>query len=254
MRTSSAQPPVLELEALSVEFRLRDGSSRQVLADVELELHAGAIVGLAGESGSGKSTTALSLMGLRIPGSNRLSGTLRLGETDLFGLSLDGLTRRWGADITYVAQDAGASLNPLRRIEFLLTEPLRRHLGQSKAVARAHAAELLARVGIDEPDQALRRYPHQFAVGRQQRIPLATALAWDPKVLLLGEPTSGLDVTTQEQITALLVELVRERQLAALCISHDLALLARICDAVVIMYGGEIVERGPSGEVLGTPR
>ncbi len=127
----SQQPPdghpILQLSGLAIAFRDRDGSPRQVLADVGIDLLPGEIVGLAGESGSGKSTTALSLMGMNIPGSTRLSGDLRLGETHLFGLSLGALSKRWGPDISYVAQGAGVSLNPLRRIGFLITEPMRVH-------------------------------------------------------------------------------------------------------------------------------
>ena len=246
--------PILQLSGLAIAFRDRDGSPRQVLADVGIDLLPGEIVGLAGESGSGKSTTALSLMGMNIPGSTRLSGDLRLGETHLFGLSLSALSKRWGPDISYVAQGAGVSLNPLRRIGFLITEPMRVHTQLGREQSRARAVDLLDRMGIADPTNAMRRYPHEFSGGQQQRIALAVALACDPEVLILDEPTSGLDVTTQTQINSLLIDLVRDRNLAALCISHDLAALGQICNRLIIMYGGEVVERGDAQGVLSAPR
>lgn len=248
------EPATLTLTGLALCFHERDGSQRQVLADVSLELRRGRIVGLAGESGSGKSTTALSLMGMSIRGSTRLAGSLKLEHQSIFGLSGRALTDLWGRRIAYVAQGAGASLNPLRRIQFLLTEPMRVHLGVSRGDARARALELLSDVGIPEPAAALGCYPHEFSGGQQQRLALAIALACEPHVLLLDEPTSGLDVTTQAQINRLLVRLVQEHGLASLCISHDIGVLSEICNEIVIMYGGEVVERASARSILDTPR
>lgn len=245
--------PVLDVHDLSVGYHHETGVN-VVLVGVDLELHAGQLVGLAGESGCGKSTAALSVIGFPIPGSVRLSGAATFEGDDLFTTPVSSLRRLWGSRLSYVAQDASAALNPLQRVERLLCDPLELHLGLDHRAARDRAVELLARVGIADAEGALRRYPHQFSGGQQQRIALAIALSCRPAVLVLDEPTTGLDVTTQAQISELILELVRESGAAALAISHDLALLSTICDDIVIMYAGEIVERAPAESVYSSPR
>jgi peptide/nickel transport system ATP-binding protein len=245
---------VLSVAELTVGFRSQSGEITTVVKGCGFELGACRILGLAGESGCGKSTAALSAIGFPIPGSVRLAGSARLGETELFSLPRGQLRRLWGREIAYVAQDASQSLSPLMRVERLLAEPLRFHLGLRGEELRARSIELLTDVGIPDPQVSLRRFPHEFSGGQQQRIALAIAMACRPRVLVLDEPTTGLDVTTQAQIATLIARLVRESGAGALMISHDLALLGMLCDDLAIMYAGEIVERGPARALYGSPR
>lgn len=243
-----------EIRGITVAYRRPTGSAVVVVRDVDIRLEPGQIVGLAGESGSGKSTTALAAMGFPIPGSERLDGSAKLGELDLLRLSTSSLRSVWGRDIAYVAQDATLALNPIRRIGGLIAEPLVLHLGLKGSELRARSIDLLDSVGIPDPDLAVSRYPFQFSGGQQQRIALAIALACEPQVLVLDEPTTGLDVTTQAQIASLIRNVVTGSQTAALYISHDLALLATICDDIAIMYAGEIMERGAAKDVYTAAR
>lgn len=248
----TASTPLVATD-LSTGYALH-GRVRQVLAHVDLALPANQIVGLAGESGSGKSTLALSLVGYRTPGSVRLTGSVELDGASVSSASLRELRRLWGARLAYMPQDTSTSLNPALRIGRQLGEVLQLHAHLSRAPARTRAVELLGQVGVPEPEAALRRYPHQFSGGQQQRIALAIALAGEPDVLVLDEPTTGLDVTTQARVNRLIVDLVRRRGTATLYVSHNLALLATVCDQLAIMYGGEIVEQGPAREVYLAPR
>ena len=172
-----------------------------------------------------------------------------LGETDLFSLPRRDLRQIWGRRISYVAQDAALALNPVKRVSWLIAEPMGIHLGIGGAEAETRSVGLLDSVGIPDPEAALRRYPHQFSGGQQQRIALAIALSCEPEVLILDEPTTGLDVTTQAQISRLILEIVRRSDAAALYISHDLALLATICDEIAIMYAGEVMEQAPAAQL-----
>ena len=245
----------LSVRSLSVGYESANGGSRTVVVNgVDLDLRPGEILGLAGESGCGKSTAALSAIGFRIPGAEVLSGSATMDEVDLLTQPISALRKIWGKRISYVAQEAAQALNPLHRVERLLTDPLAMHLGLRGPALRERALRLLEDVGIPEPDVAIRRYPHQFSGGQQQRIALAIALSCQPAVLILDEPTTGLDVTTQAQISELLRTLVRESGTAALSISHDLALLATVCDEIAIMYAGEIVEQSAAKELYSDPR
>jgi peptide/nickel transport system ATP-binding protein len=250
----SAQDAQLDVRGLTVGYRSHRGAPTVVVRDVDLTLDAGRILGLAGESGCGKSTAALAAMGYRAPGAVILGGSSRLGGEDLLSLDADALAQRWGRRISYVAQDAAQSLNPLKRVGWLLRETLAIHLDLHGAAARERALAQLESVGIAEPEVALGKYPHEFSGGQQQRISLALAMVCEPRVLVLDEPTTGLDVTTQAQISRLIERLVAESGVCALYISHDLALLATLCDEIAIMYGGEIVERGSAADVYATPR
>ena len=242
--------PILDVSGLTVAY-----GENVVVRDVSFTLNGGRIHGLAGESGCGKSTAALASIGFPAPGSTRLGGrALFAGDTDLFSLSPRELRRRWGSQIAYVGQDASGALDPLRRIEYSLAEPMRFHLSLSKAEIRTRSLELLAGVGLPSPAECMRRYPHEFSGGQQQRIALAVAMSCRPAVLILDEPTTGLDVTTQATITELIKRLIAETGAAAIAISHDLALLGAFADTLAIMYAGEIVEEGDASEVLTAPR
>jgi peptide/nickel transport system ATP-binding protein len=245
--------PALECRNLAMAYLLQH-SQLQVLSDVSLELRPGQIVGLAGESGCGKSTLALALVGFKSPNSKLLGGEVRCGDFLVSDRRPRELRRLWGRRIVYMPQDTSTSLNPAMRVGSQILETLRLHRGLRGSKADAVAVGLLASVDIPRPEAALRRYPHQFSGGQQQRVALALGLAGDPDVLILDEPTTGLDVTTQARINSLLVSLVRERGVATLYVSHNLALLAQVCDELVIMYAGRIVERGPAREIFAAPR
>lgn len=245
--------PGMRARALSIGYQTHDGV-REVVADVTLTLQPERILGLAGESGCGKSTLALALAGYRAPGAQVLGGETLLAETELVGAPIRRLRGLWGARIAYMPQDTSTALNPALRVGRQITQPLRVHEGLSRAAATARARELLEHVGIPDPARAMSRYPHQFSGGQQQRIALAIGLICDPDILILDEPTTGLDVTTQARVNELILALARERGMATLYVSHNLALLGTICDDLAIMYGGEIVEHGPAREVYLRPR
>ena len=246
--------PVLEVECLTVGYARADGEPNIVVWDASLTLRAGHILGLAGESGCGKSTTALAAIGYRAPGARILNGTSRLGDTDLLSLSTGQLRSIWGRRIAYVAQSASQSLNPAIPIGRQLAQPLTLHLGLHGQALRGRQLELLEAVGLPNPPGALARYPHQFSGGQQQRIAIAIALSCRPEVLLLDEPTTGLDVTTQARISSLLRSIIDSTGVAALYVSHDLSLLSTIADGLAVMYAGEVIEHTTADALRRRPR
>jgi peptide/nickel transport system ATP-binding protein len=249
MRSTAA----FEIHGLTVAYG-RHAGARRVVNDVSLTLHEGEILGLAGESGCGKSTTALGCTGFPLPGMAERSGAALLDGMDLLAQPMRILRRQWGRTIAYLPQDATTSLTPGRKIGVQFDEVLSRHLGITGAEARTQVVDILERVGLPEPALVLRRYPFQFSGGQQQRLALAMALVCRPAVLILDEPTTGLDASTQRIISRLIEELVATLGTAALYVSHDLSLLRSIASRIAIMYAGEIVEIGPVGEVAWTPR
>ncbi len=244
----------LQVSGLTVGYEREDGAVATVVNDLSLGLRSGEILGLAGESGCGKSTAALALMGFRGPGTRLLAGQSLMDGTDLLALSRPRLRSLWGRKLAYVAQDAAGGLNPVHRIGSQVAEPLQLHLDLSKREREERVRDVLESVGIDDPAQAVDRYPHEFSGGQQQRIALAAAMVCEPNVLILDEPTTGLDVTTQEQISELIAALVARTGTAAMQISHDLMLLTATCQEMVIMYGGEIMETGAAGDIYSEPR
>ena len=246
--------PVLSVEELTVGYLRADGKTNVVVADASLTLRAGRILGLAGESGCGKSTTALAAIGYRAPGSRVVRGRSKLGDLDLLALSTGQLRSVWGRRVAYVAQSASQALNPALTIGRQLAQPLAVHLKVRGQPLRDRQLELLEAVRLPEPARALARYPHQFSGGQQQRIAIAIALACRPEVLLLDEPTTGLDVTTQARVTALLRSLIDETGVAALYVSHDLSLLSTIADELAVMYAGEVVEHTTADALRTRPR
>jgi len=241
--------PLLQVKNLSVSF-LREGHVTRPVRDVSFHVCAGERVALVGESGCGKSLTALSLVRLSPTDHARLSGSIRLNGEELLGASDKALLAVRGRGIAYVFQDPSASLNPVMRIGAQIVEAL----PPGRAEATAYVQGLLARVGIPNPTRAFRAYPSEMSGGQQQRVMLAMALAARPQLLVADEPTTALDVTTQQQVLDLIDELANEFQMAVLLITHNLGLVAGRMQRVNVMYAGNVVESGSVEDVLTHPR
>jgi len=241
----------LRIVDLHVTFR-RQGALVQAVRGLTLTLDRGRIVGVAGESGSGKSASALAVMGLHPPGTT-VTGSIELEGRELLGLSEKELRRVRGRQIAMVFQETGTALNPLLRVGDQLTLAAKAHMAADKEQIRQRIRQALADVRLSDPDRVLRAYPHELSGGMAQRVVLAMALSCGSQVLLADEPTTALDVSVQKEILELLRALVAERGLAVMMISHDLAVLAELCDDLVVMYKGESVEEGPARDVLRSP-
>jgi oligopeptide/dipeptide ABC transporter ATP-binding protein len=249
----SARPEMqaLRVRELSVSFVTRERQVRAV-DGVSFDLAPGEIVGLVGESGCGKSVTSMSVLGLHDPRSARLGGSIRLGEQELLGASQAELRQVRGNRVSMIFQDPLTSLNPYLRVEEQLGEVLELHLGLKGPRAKERMLEMLQKVGIPG-EERLRAYPHQLSGGMRQRVCIAMALLCDPRVLIADEPTTMLDVTIQSQILELLRGLRAERGMSILFITHDLGVVAELCDRVVVMYAGRVVETGRTAQVLADP-
>jgi len=249
------QDLVVQVEQLAVEFRSRRGTPNRAVRDVSFEILPGEIVGLVGESGSGKSATASSLLGL-LPAHNAhvRAKVLRVAGVDVLSASRAQLSDLRGGQAGMVFQDPLRALTPTLRVGKQIEEVLRRHRGMSRSTSRDAAVQALTNVGIPSPEARAREYPHQFSGGQRQRILLAIAIASRPRLLIADEPTTALDVTTQSQILDLILELRASIGMAVLMISHDLAVIARLCDRVFVMYGGRLVEIGPAIDVFEAPQ
>ncbi|HEY5309038.1 MAG TPA: oligopeptide/dipeptide ABC transporter ATP-binding protein [Casimicrobiaceae bacterium] len=248
---------LLDISGLTVEFGTEAAPFRAV-DDVDFAIDAGEIVGIVGESGSGKTVTALALMGLiDYPGRVRAE-TLTFGGRDLTALSDRERRTLVGKDIAMIFQDPLASLNPCFTVAFQLMETLRIHgtddERRHRATRRARALQLLEQVEIPDAAARLDAYPHQLSGGMAQRVMMAMAIACNPRLLIADEPTTALDVTVQAQVLALLTRLQRERHMALMLITHDLALVAETAHRVVVMYAGREVEAGPVPGIFTTPR
>jgi oligopeptide transport system ATP-binding protein len=244
--------PVLRLSNLRVEFATRGGAVAAVRG-VDLEVNRGETVALLGESGSGKSATARAVIGLSGPRARVTADHVELDGVDLLEASPARLRRLRGDQVGMVFQDALSALNPVLTVGDQIGELFRVHRGMRRRQARAEAADLLAAVGIPDPGQRVRDYPHQFSGGMRQRILIAMAIALRPKLLIADEPTTALDVTVQAQILDLLARLRDEMDLAVLLITHNLGVACEVTDRVAVMYHGRIVESGPTAAVLERP-
>lgn len=246
-------PILISAQGVAADYR-RGRHWEPVIRNLHLAIRAGEIVGLAGESGSGKSTLGALLLGERMDTRRLSSGSIVFGEIDLFDAPRGEIGRLRGRRIAFVPQNGGTSLTPTLRIGGHFFETIRRHRRDLSPVQIAeHSHDLLAQVGIPDPGNALRRFPHQFSGGQQQRITIALALSGDPDLLVLDEPTTGQDAVIRRGLVELLRDLVADRQKTVLFISHDLATLSEICNRIVIMRSGEIVEEGPTGSILTAP-
>ncbi|HEY4200969.1 MAG TPA: ABC transporter ATP-binding protein [Devosiaceae bacterium] len=240
---------------LSIEDLHIEAGGKAIIEGVSLAIRPGEMLGLVGESGCGKSVTALSIMRLIPEPPMRItSGAIRFAGRDLLGLDEKALRALRGDDIAMIFQEPMTSLNPVFTIGDQIAEAVLLHRPVGRAAAEARAVELLERVGIPAPRQALQRFPHQLSGGQRQRVMIAIALACDPQLLVADEPTTALDVTVQAQILDLLDTLRRETGMAVLLITHDLGVVSQYCDRVAVMYGGRVVEEAPSEELFAHPR
>ena len=244
--------PVLEVEDLRTWFFTDQGVARAV-DGVSFSVGKGETVGIVGESGCGKSVTALSVMRLLEEPARIVGGSIRFRGEDVLAMRPAELRAMRGGDVAMVFQDPMTSLNPVMRIAQQLSEAMTIH-GRSGADAASRGIELLGDMGISVPERAMRLYPHQFSGGMRQRVVLAMGMSNEPALLLADEPTTALDVTIQAQILDLLSDLNRDFGTAIVLISHDLGVIATICTRVIVMYAGEIVEQGPTAEILANPR
>jgi peptide/nickel transport system ATP-binding protein len=246
--------PLLEVVDLHVHFNTSRGIVRAV-EGLSLDVKPGEVVAVVGESGSGKSVSALSIMRL-LP---RLTGRIPHGRItfqgrDLLALDDEEMRAIRGRDIAMIFQEPMTSLNPILTIGLQISEPLQIHLGMTQAQARARAVELLGLVGIQDAERRLDQYPHQFSGGMRQRVMIAIGLACNPKLIIADEPTTALDVTIQAQILELMKDLSRRLDIALIIITHNLGVVARYADRVVVMYAGQVVEEGVADAVFHTPR
>lgn len=243
---------VLSIRDLTVAYR-HGGRSLNAVRDFNLDIASGETYGLVGESGSGKSTIALALMRYLGEAGRVVQGSAHFGGRDLLALSRQEMRGIWGQELTLVPQDPLSSLNPSLRIGEQIAEGLRRHGGLSREQAERRAVELLDVVRIPDPARVARNYPHQISGGMQQRVLIAMAMSTEPALLILDEPTTALDVTTQAAILDLLRELIRERDTATLYVTHNLGVVAQICDRVAVLYAGELAEDGPTRDLFRQP-
>jgi oligopeptide/dipeptide ABC transporter ATP-binding protein len=243
---------VLELEHLSVRFETPRGAV-QAVRDVSLRLEPGATLGLVGESGSGKSVTAQTILGLLPPGARVESGSARFEGRELLGLPERELRALRGRRIAMVFQDPLSALDPLATVGRQLGEVLEAHLSLRRREVRRRCAAALAEVGLPDPEQRLGRYPHELSGGQRQRVLIAMALLHEPRVLLADEPTTALDVTLQAQVLDLFEALQQRHGTAVLLITHDLGVVARACQRVLVMYAGRVVEEAGVEALFAAP-
>jgi peptide/nickel transport system ATP-binding protein len=245
------QPPLLEVQGLHVTLATA-GGALPALRGLDFTVERGRTLGLIGESGCGKSLTALALMGL-LPEGAAVAGSMRLEGTELVGLPERDWCRLRGNRVAMVFQEPMTALNPLHTIGQQIAEPLRLHRGLGRAAARAEALRLLERVQMPAARDRLDAWPHQLSGGQRQRVVIAIALACGPALLVADEPTTALDVTLQREVLALITQLVHEDGMGLVLISHDLGLMADHAERLHVMYAGEIVERGPTAQVFAQP-
>jgi peptide/nickel transport system ATP-binding protein/oligopeptide transport system ATP-binding protein len=245
--------PLLEIDDLRLHFYTRDGVVRAV-DGVSYHVKAGETLAVVGESGCGKSVTAQSILRLvPSPPGRYVSGQIRFEGRNLLDLDMAEMRNLRGAEISMIFQEPMSSLNPVYTVGDQIGETLRLHRGMSRSAARAAAIDLLAEVGIPDASTRVDEYPHQLSGGMRQRVMIAMAIACAPKLLIADEPTTALDVTIQAQILELLAQLRRTHGMAVLLITHDLGVVAEVCDRVVVMYAGQIVETGSVEDIFARP-
>ncbi len=243
---------LLEVRDLTVTFDTPDGAVHAVNG-LSFDLEPGQALGLVGESGSGKTQTAMAMMGL-LAENGRATGSVRFRGQELLGLPTAEWSRIRGSKISMIFQDPASSLNPYLAIGEQLIEVLTHHRNLKRGEARQRAAEMLHQVGVSEPATRMRQLPHQLSGGLCQRVMIAMALLCQPDLLIADEPTTALDVTVQSQINTLMAELSERSSTAILLITHDLGVVAGLCDEVAVMYAGELLERAGASALFASPR
>ncbi len=246
--------PLIEIKGLRVIFHGDNGRVTHAVDRVDLSVANGATLGLVGESGCGKSVTSLAIMGLLAKGSAEVTGSIRFDGFDLLDLPDHTLRDLRGDRMAMIFQEPMTSLNPSLTIGEQIIETLLRHRGGTRRAARARTIELLRRVHIPSPERRIDDYPHRLSGGMRQRVMIAMALACDPMLLIADEPTTALDVTLQAQILDLMRELKAASGAAIILITHDLGVVAEVCDEVAVMYAGEIIERATVDELFAQPQ
>lgn len=226
----------------------------KALNDVSIHVKQGEVLGIVGESGSGKSVTAYSLMGLTAHPGKLIGGTLEFNGHEIHNMSEKEFRKIRGNEISIIFQDPMTSLNPVYSIGNQIEEVILLHTGKNKKEAHQRAVELLTLVGINEPEKRLKQYPHELSGGMRQRVMIAIALACEPKLLIADEPTTALDVTIQAQILELMMELKDKLGMAIIMITHDLGVVASMCEKIAVMYGGRIVEYGTTDDIFYNPK
>jgi len=255
MKTNpEARNTILDVKNLSVSFDVYDGEV-QAVRDVSFQVKEGEAIAIVGESGSGKSVTAQTIMRLiQMPPGRIKGGSVMLNQQDLLSLSEKEMQKIRGNKIGMIFQDPMTSLNPTMTVGKQIMEGLLQHQKLSSAEAKARVIELLTMVGIPNPETRLKQYPHQFSGGMRQRVVIAIALACNPALLIADEPTTALDVTIQAQILNLMKDLQKKMNTSIILITHDLGIVADICDRVIVMYAGQVVETGTKREIFNNPQ
>ena len=248
-----AEPLLLEVKDLNIEFH-DHLIPETVVYDFDLELKAGEIVGLVGESGSGKSMSALAIAGLLSRRDMHKRGQILFDGLDLLTCERSKLRKIQGNEISMIFQEPMTSLNPVKRIGWQIEESLRIHTELNKEERYQKAIEMMKEVELPDPERLYLQYPHELSGGMRQRVMIAAAMICNPRILIADEPTTALDVTIQAQIVELLKRMNREKQTSILFISHDLSLVKQLCERVLVMKGGYIVETGPTQEVFAHPK
>ena len=248
-----AEPLLLEVKDLNIEFH-DHLIPETVVYDFDLELKAGEIVGLVGESGSGKSMSALAIAGLLSRRDMHERGQILFDGLDLLTCERSKLRKIQGNEISMIFQEPMTSLNPVKRIGWQIEESLRIHTELNKEERYQKAIEMMKEVELPDPERLYRQYPHELSGGMRQRVMIAAAMICNPRILIADEPTTALDVTIQAQIVELLKRMNREKQTSILFISHDLSLVKQLCERVLVMKGGYIVETGLTQEVFAHPK
>ena len=244
---------MLEVKDLRTSFFTPAGEVKAVNG-VSFNLDHGKVLGIVGESGSGKSVTAYSILQILTHPGRIVGGSIRFNGQELVGLSDNEMRKIRGNKISIIFQDPMTSLNPVYTVGNQLMEAIRIHTGRSREQAKARAAEMLTLVGINEPEKRLKQYPYELSGGMRQRVMIAMALACEPDILIADEPTTALDVTIQAQILELMQDLQKKLGMAIIMITHDLGVIADMCDEVVVMYAGSICERGTADAIFYRPR
>lgn len=241
---SRDKPKVLEVKNVKTRIKM-ESKEYAIIEGIDFHVDSKETVGIVGESGCGKSMTALSIMGLLPENASVSEGEIRLQGTNLLTISKDAYRKKRGKEMSMIFQEPMSSLNPVYTIGFQLIELLREHTTMSKAKAKKKAIEMLQTVGIPRPHEVIDEYPHQLSGGMRQRVMIAMGLACNPDILIADEPTTALDVTIQAQILELMKRLQEQFDMAILLITHDLGVVAEVCDRVIVMYAGQIVEEAP---------